>query len=348
MTLYSTKTMLPAVQVMPHVPSFLRETFFPRANDRTFVTERVEFDYKKGRRKMAPFVAPRVGGVTVSREGFKTKSLEPLRIAPQRIMTIDDITSRGLGENIYSQKTPAQRSLDLLAEDLKDLGEQIDRREEWMAAQILFTGKVIAKGYADNTLTTVIEQEIDYGFDNFETLSGTDLWTDPGSDPYEYLKQIRLDVLKKSGVAPNIAIFGEEAYSAFVKNPTILKLFDKLNIYLGQIQPSVKSDQVSFVAKLPELNLEIYLYNDWYIDESGDELPFVPSDKIIVGYKNLGSYVYGAVTQLEQNGNFVTYEGARVPKFWNDLNADAKMVRLTSRPVPHPNNVDAWFVSTVV
>ncbi|MEC1744126.1 major capsid protein [Schinkia azotoformans] len=348
MTGYTTKTMLPAVQVMPHVPSFLRDTFFPRMNDRTFVTESVEFDYKKGRRKMAPFVAPRVGGVTVSRDGFQTKSLKPLRIAPQRIMTIDDISSRGMGENIYSQKTPAQRSLDLLATDLKELGEEIDRREEWMAAQILFTGKVIAKGYADNTLTTIIEEEINYGFDNFETLSGTDLWTDATSNPYEYLRQIRLNVLKNSGIAPNIAIFGEDAYAAFMKNPTIKELFDKLNIHLGQIQPSVKSDQVSFVAKLPELNLEIYLYNDWYIDESGNEQPFVPGDKILLGHTELGAYVFGAVTQLEQAGNFITYEGTRVPKFWNDLNADAKMVRLTSRPVPHPNNVDAWFVSTVV
>ncbi|WP_404427298.1 major capsid protein [Ureibacillus chungkukjangi] len=345
---YNTKTMLPAVQVMPHVPSFLRDTFFPRVNDKTFVTESVEFDYKKGRRKMAPFVAPRVGGVTVSREGFQTKSLKPLRIAPQRILTIDDISSRGLGENLYSQKTPAQRALDLLADDMVELGGEIDRREEWMAAQILFTGKVIAKGYADNTLTTVIEEEIDYGFDGFETLSGLDMWTDEGSNPYEYLRNRRLDVLKKSGIAPNIAIFGEDAYKAWMQNPKVVALFDKLNITLGQIQPSVKSDQVTFVGKLPELNIEIYLYNDWYIDENGNELPFVPADKIVMGHTNLGGYVFGAVTQLEQGGSYVTYEAARVPKFWNELGNDAKMARLTSRPVPHPNNVDSWFVATVV
>lgn len=42
MSNYTTRTMLPAVEVMPRVASFLRETFFPRAKDNTVVTEKVE------------------------------------------------------------------------------------------------------------------------------------------------------------------------------------------------------------------------------------------------------------------------------------------------------------------
>jgi len=346
--LYQTRTMLPAVEVMPHASSFLRDTFFPRLNDQTVVTEKVELDYKKGRRKMAPFVAPRVGGVTVSREGFTTKELAPPRIAPQRVMTIDDINHRSMGESVYSKKTPAERQIELLSKDLEDLGEHIDRREEWMVSELLFEGKVVVKGYADNTFKEYIEQEIDFGFDNFDVLSGTDLWTDPNSNPYAYLRKARLETLQKSSVAPNIVIFGNDAYTEFMNHPTVIELFNKLNVSLGQIQPTLKDDHVSFIGKLPELGLELYLYNDWYVDEDNVEKSFVPSDKILMAHIGLGGFVYGSVTQLEQAGQFVTYEGSRVPKFWANVESDARMVRLTSRPVPLPKNVDSWFVATVI
>lgn len=42
-----TVEVLPAIEMMPKVPSFLRDTFFPRTKDRTFVTNKVELDYKK-------------------------------------------------------------------------------------------------------------------------------------------------------------------------------------------------------------------------------------------------------------------------------------------------------------
>lgn len=348
-TYYKTSTMLPAVEQMPHVPAFLRNTFFPRTNDITVVTEKIELDYKKGKRKMAPFVAPRVGGITVSRDGFKTSVISPPRIAPQRPMTVEDVSNRTMGEGIYSKKTPAQRQTELTAKDLEELGEQIDRREEWMVAQLLFEGKVILKGYADNTLNNYIEQEIDYGFDNHEILSGTDLWTAPESNPYNYLGSARKAVLNKGGLAPNVVILGENAAQALLENPNIKEMLDKMNMSFGVIQPSLVSDQVTFLGKLPGLGLELYTYDDWYLDEDGEEHPFVPADKILVGRKNLGGFVFGAVTQMEQNTHKMhTYEAARVPKFWADVNNDMAMTRLTSRPVPQPINLDSWMVATVV
>ena len=348
-TYYKTTTMLPAVEAMPRVPSFLRETFFPRANDITVVTENVMLDYKKGKRKMAPFVAPRVGGITVARDGFKTSQISPPRIAPERPTTRDDAERRGMGEDLYSKKTPAQRQVELTAKDLQELGEQIDRREEWMAAQVLFQGKVVMKGFSDHSFTHFIEQEIDYGFDNYETLSGTDLWTSPDSNPYNYMMSARKSVLNKGGLAPNIAILGEKACAALLDNPKIKDMLDKMNMSFGVIQPSLVSDQITFIGKLPGIGLELYTYDDWYIDEDGEEHPFVPEDKILIARKNLGQFIYGAVTQIEQDTRKLhTYEASRVPKFWADVNNDISMTRLTSRPVPQPINLDSWMVATVV
>ena len=92
MDIYKTKVILQAVEQIKPVNTFLRTVFFPFS--KTLLTEDVLIDSKKGKRKVAPFVAPRVGGVVVSREGYKTNKITAPRIAPERALTIDDISSR--------------------------------------------------------------------------------------------------------------------------------------------------------------------------------------------------------------------------------------------------------------
>lgn len=343
--LYSTISLLKAVQTMPKVHTFLTDTFFPTPE--TFLTEEVLLDIKKGKRKLAPFVAPRVGGVTLQRDGFRTEKFKAPRLAPQRPITIDDISSRLAGESLVSTQTPQQRQQKLLATDLIDLNDAIVRRKEWMAAQVLFNGKVVLQGYADANGDKTIEQEIDYDFTQTETLSGTDLWTNAASDPYDDLSVWRKKVLKETGLAPNIAILGEEAASALLNHEGFLKKFDRHSASFGKIEPSVQSDAITFLGKLPGLGLELYTYDDWYLDEAGDEHPYVPAKKVLLARKGMGGFAYGAITQLEGQ-KFVTYEAETVPKTWADEQNETFMARLSSRPVPKPNDVNGWFVAQVI
>ncbi|MGE7113242.1 major capsid protein [Lysinibacillus sp. NPDC047702] len=345
MNLYKTYTLLQAIVSMPKTHTFLRDTFFPK--NETFVTEEVLIDYKKGKRRMAPFVAPRVGGITIKRDGYKTERLKAPRLAPQRAMTIDDVSTRMVGENIFSNKTPAQRQNELLATDLQELGESIDRREEFMAAQVLFTGKVDLAGYADDKLTEKVDQELDYDFTQKETLSGDDLWSNSNSNPYNYLAAGRKQIIKESGVSPDVVIMGEKAAEVFVNHPKIKELFDKLNINLGLIQPTLKNEALTFIGKLPGLGLEIYTYDEYYEDEVGELQPMVPVNDILIAKTAQGAIAYGAITQLEDK-RFNTYEGRLVPKQWADAANETIMLRLSSRPVPKPGDVNGWLVATVL
>ena len=137
---YTTREMMEAIDQTPPVRTFLQKTFFPMA--RTHVSEQVEFDVRKGRRIMAPFVSPRKGGKVITRQGFYTNQFKTPKIAPERVLNIDDITKRAIGENIYSQRTPEEREDELLAKDMSDLEDAIARRVEWMFRQILFEGKI--------------------------------------------------------------------------------------------------------------------------------------------------------------------------------------------------------------
>ena len=116
---YTTREMMEAIDQTPPVRTFFQKTFFP--TDNTHVTEKVEFDVRKGKRIMAPFVSPRIGGKVITRQGFKTNQFSTPKLAPERALTVDDISQRMIGENIYSQRTPEEREDELLAKDMTDL-----------------------------------------------------------------------------------------------------------------------------------------------------------------------------------------------------------------------------------
>lgn len=345
--LYKTITMLQAVRKMIPLRKFFTSTFFPGV--RTHVTEDVLFDYKKGKRVMAPFVAPRRGGITVARDGYKTKKYTAPKIAPQRILTLDDLVTRGMGENLYSQLTPAQRQAQLLGTDLSELDDMIARRIEWMARELLLGKPIVVKGFIDKLDSQFVEDEIDFGFTNKVTLTSTAKWDDAGSASKKYgnLKTWRLNTIKASGSAPTMAIFGQGAMEKFLADPQVEKMLDQQNATLALMHPSVKDEALTYYGTLPGLGMELYTYDDWFIDDAGVEQAYIPDDHVILCRPNLGGFDYGAVTQMENDGQFHTYEGQRIPKSWADQNADARMIRLSSRPVPVPYDIDGWFVAKV-
>ena len=61
-------------QAFPPNPVLIN-TFFPKAL--TFPTSVLDVDYKKGGRRLAPFVVPGSKGVNMAREGYITKSYKP-------------------------------------------------------------------------------------------------------------------------------------------------------------------------------------------------------------------------------------------------------------------------------
>ena len=340
MNLYETRVMLQAIEMMMPTHTFLKDTFFP--TPKTFLTENVDIDYYKGRRKMAPFVSPRSAGKVMDRQGFITKSFKPAMIKPQRIITGDDINKRSMGENIYSAKSPDERAAELLAQDLTFLDEAITRREEWMSAQILFTGKVDIIGEDVNVT-------VDFDFTNKETLSGTDLWSDPASDPIADLKRWRIDVIKKSGVNPDRVIMSSDVVDVFVNHEKVKAALDNRRIILGQINPAVLPNGVTYIGAI--LGLDIYSYDEWYFDEEADtEKPMVPEGSIMLGSSNArSSMLYGAVTLTDQKTNqFITYEGSRIPDSWIKKDPASRILQLYSRPLPVPHEVDSWYVAKVL
>jgi hypothetical protein len=329
--------MMEAIDQTPPVRTFLQKTFFP--GEETHVAEKVEFDVRKGKRIMAPLVSPRIGGKVITRQGFRTNSFTTPKIAPERPLTVDDISSRAIGENIYSQRTPEEREDELLAKDMTDLEEAIARRKEWMCRQILYEGKIDVQDEEEG-----IDVQVDFGFSNIIVLGKDEDWNLATVNPLVTLRRIRKKIIKATGKAPDIAIFASDVIESFTTNPNVEKAMNMLNMKNIVIEPRVVDPALTFYGRIAELDLDIYTYDEWFLNDDGEDEAMIPDGTVLMGHSSgEGQVEYGSVTQMEDK-KFVTYEGKLVPKQYADEKNEVKMLRLTSRPLPRPFDVDSWAV----
>jgi hypothetical protein len=74
--------------------------------------------------------------------------------------------------------------------------------------------------------------------------------------------------------------------------------------------------------------------------------PFVPVDNVLVAASALaGRFLYAGVPQVSEDEKTLSvYEGARIPLIAYESMEDIRKFRLSSRPVPVPQNLSAWTI----
>ena len=85
---------------------------------------------------------------------------------------------------------------------------------------------------------------------------------------------------------------------------TIQKLLDVKNYALATIKPTQKENNVTYIGTIHELGLDLYQYNEWYVDDWTDpenpvELPMVPAGTLMMASTHAKySMYYGAISIL--------------------------------------------------
>jgi len=342
--LNNTYTLLQALEQTFPPQTLFRDTFFPDV--KTFPTRTVMMDYRKGSRVLAPFVSKGGSGVNVHRKGFTTKEYEPPMMAPKRPTVISDIENRGFGENVFSAVTPEQRAMQLRAQDMSELIDTNTRRIEWMCSQLMLYGQFNVMGYADDGKTAIIDTVTYPDWTQKLTLTGTDMWTNVNADMYGNLQDASRTVSRNSGRVPDVAIGSYETCDKILKNAAIIQFLlvpNAQNLLLMSIQPRIISPGVVRIGFIQSLNLEIYAYDGIYEDESGVNQQYIPDGYFIMGVSGRGSQLCGAITQLESDEVWRTYQGINVPKIWSEKGEDAQMLRMASKCVPKPEFIDDWY-----
>lgn len=354
MNIYSTTAMLAAIKQKAPVTSFLRDRYFPTGAGDMFPTEEVLVEYKDATgNKLAPVVLPRKGNISVAREGYKTEKLTPPLVAPSRPLTIDDLNKKGFGEDLFSDRTPAERQAEILVQDLADFDEMITNREEFIAAQCIFNNGYILKQYADKYGTGEFEAfELKFYEDaNSAIYTPSADWA-KDTDIAKILGDLFLmtRMLTTKGNNASEVIVGSDVADVLMSNTSLKAAMDLNRYNIGEVAPVALPQGA---ARLGRLNvrgrmLDLITYDGTYKDEESGELKsYVPEKQICVTAPGAGRGLYGCVTQMEQaDGNWHSYMGKRVPRYWADK--DGRELTVSSRPLFVPRTKDAFITSTVI
>lgn len=341
---YEPQTLRGVIKRTLPLRTFFKSRFFN--NPVTFPTETVSFEFQEGKRRLAPYVNPKLGAEAVSRDGYDVKVFMPPLVAPMRTITNDTLTQKMLGEMPYnSGVTPEERAAKIVAQDLLDLQDTIWRREEYMCARVKQDGKLAIKGRGVN-------QVVDYGFENIITPDAGERWTS-SFDILGYLSD-KAEELQKYGVNPDMLVLGKSAAKALLDNNKILKLLDNRRVELGEIKPAQLEHGVTYLGRLISIgvSLDLYTYNEWVPDESDlDEnqnpklKPIIDPETVIMqSSAEQNSMLYGAITLINNNGDYETYMEEYTPNSWFTPNPAQKFISLSSRPLPMPHDLKSWLV----
>lgn len=350
MDIYDTLYMLAVVNELHPEPTFFKRRYFPTDLELdVFNTSKVLIDYKDNNRQAAPFVLPRIGALPVGREGFSTYEIEPANIAISKPLTVDHLKKRGFGEIFFSKKTPEERARRLLVEDLADLSARISRREEWLSCQTMIgNGCTMRHKTDDPEIYEDVHVQFYDGEDNPALFTPGSAWTHssnkhtPGNWYWDVAAMIHM--LTRRGRPAVDLLVSNDVGQFLMEDPWVYAMMDNRRAEYGAINPT---ELTPYVTSLGVFNfsgrkLNIFVNDGTFEEEDGTETPFLTEGTAIVTAPDCGKGLYGAVTQMEQDGEFHTYAGMRVPQKIFTMRPPVKEAQLTCCPLYVPKTTSPW------
>jgi len=343
--IYSTRAQLAAIEQQPREHTWLYDIFVqemaPVEDDKAI------YDFKKGERMMAPFVTPGTGGVVMGRTGFETREIGFCTIAPERVIANNDLKGRTFGERVLGAMTPEQREKKMLARDQVEMRRAIQRRREWMARQVLLTGKLSIFRYTNEGRDMQTTLVADYDFTNKYVPAAK--WSDADAD-IETDMQEMFDLVYEGLGYVDMIVMDPASARAMIGNSKYIKQFDGRNIDMGKINTQYRGQGVRFIGWNSD-GVEMYSCSASFVDDDGTTKPLLPRGTVIAGSKGVLKCPHGPVTQVEETGpnaKHKTYIKKEVPLHYGSIDGSVIKNRITSCPTIVPFNVDAWAVANVL
>lgn len=321
---------------------FLLNTFFPETS--VSDQEEIFFDVLTGKPRLAPFVSPLVEGQVVHHQGFVTKSFKPAYIKDKRVYEDGRPVRRAPGEPIGAPLDAMARRGRLLAQDTVDQIEMINRRLEWMAAQIMLNGSVTVAG--EKYPTSVVNFGRDAALK--VTLSGTDLWGDNASDPLGDLEDFSGLIRDKSGANAVDVVMAENVWKALRGKQAVRDLLDRsagldsrTSLNLG---PDVSRDGATYKGAVGDFNL--WVYTETYTDDTGATQKLIPDGHLVMGSQTglEGVRHFGAIKDEAAGFQARDY----FQKSWVQEDPSVRYLLMQSAPLVVPYRVNASLSAKVL
>lgn len=337
-----TVTLLKAVSAFQTPSTYLVDTFFTNKMP-VAPTSHVAVEYRKGKRILAPYIVKGSRGVAVSREVANANFYVAPMTGAKRILTVEELEMRQFGEQpVFSTLSPQERAAQVQAQDLLDLQNMILNRRNKMAADILLSGVVEVKGFADDG-KTIKADEINFDFQNIITPSK--YWSDPTADILSDLRDAVDKIAEDSGELPDIMVCGANVEKYLLANEELrnmLMISNRSNLTIASLNPHYTAPQTRYLGYINSLGLEVYSYLEKYFDdELNQTVSFIPANSVIIAKAKKGKQIFGAVSLVVGSG-LQTYAAELVPKYLNDEINNQLSLAMYSRCILAPDEVSSW------
>ena len=328
---YDTDTLLTVVAGLAPFEAFLIKLFFP--NLVTFDTSSISFDLVAEDMRLAPFVSPLVAGKVIKDKGGNLKSFKPAYLKPKSVVDPERVMMRRPGEALGGRLSAAARRNAIIADILQEHRKKIVRRLEFMAAQVLLTGKVVVTGEDYPTV------EVDFGraAGNTAALIGGARWGEATAQPLD-----DIEAWAAIAEAPiTTLVMDRLAYRNFVKNDEVKKLLDGRRNSRSEMEVGPDAGRLYSYKGTLGSDIEVWVYSGYYRDEDGNKIHFLPDNTVIAGSAALD----GVQAFLDPEAGYQAME--MFPKNWISDDPAAEFVMCQSAPLMIPRRVNAVVTATV-
>lgn len=339
---YSTAYLLGAYGVIDRPVPFLYNTFF--TTEQQFDTKEVYFDKVDRARRLAPVVSPAVQGKAERIRGYYANSFRPAYVKPKHVIEPDRTLVRLPGENLLGSLSAAERRDRIVLDTLQIQDDQITRREEYMAAQLLLTGKVTVVG--EDYPAQLVDMGRPAG--NTVALTGAATWGSAGVDPFANLRTWSAQMQNVSGFAPTKVIMDPLAFDKFLTNSkTVQSVMNSFRQTVGNVDlaGTVTGGVGNEAVHAGQLGqFDFWVYQQFYVDDLGNVVKFMPDNTVIMGNPvgAQGTRLYGAIQDVR-----VLQPLPRYPKMWISEDPSAEFMMTQSAPLPVLGWAEATFAATV-
>lgn len=332
---YETETLLGVYTELDPFTPFLLDLLCQTKVE--FEDESISFDKLSSDKKLAPFVSPMVAGKALRSNGGNKHAFSPAYVKPKNFLDPKRVVKRQPGEAIGGQLSTSQRRQAILVDTLDEQRKKIKRREEWMVAQIIQTGKVIVKGEDYPTSEVDFQRDPDLTID---ISGGAAAWDKGTAKPVDDLE----DWFALMMAPATHVIFGRGAYRKFIQSEQAKDMLDSRRGSDTELEMAPSTQLASFKGRLGGSGPECWTYAGYYTDADGAKQLFIPDNGVaIVSTGSEGLRAYGAI--LDGEADYVATE--YWPKNWVEKDPGVEQVMTQSAPLPCFMEIDGLAFATV-
>lgn len=340
-TLYTPAELTDTVNSLKRLENGLLRSFFPTV--KTSTSEIIAFDIDEKKRYLAPFVHPRSPGRVKPVRGLRTDTFTPAYIKMMTPLDPSRPLTRVMGEALPGTMSPQERLDQVIGEEFADHLDYIDRRMEMMALSALLNGSITVVG--DEYPSTIVNFGRDTALNvASNTLTGGARWGQSGARPLNDVRAWNSKLVKASGSRLAHLVLDSDAFTDFINNAQIEKLFNQINIDPGKVTVDYNSGEgLALQGTLG--TVRVWTYDSWFIDETDnntEKLSLEGGHVLCVGEID-GVQHFGAIKDFKAG---MTAQPL-FAKMWEEENPSALNLLTQTAPLVVPRRVNACLAAKV-